>query len=92
MQVSNNIFKSWDVVKSGKKHEHKIKLERKIGFEIFADFKISWKYFFRIGGSIKLQSNLCTMATLGTQKMWSLLTGGRCSEVPLCYMENGATK
>jgi hypothetical protein len=28
---------------------------------------------------------LCTMITLGTQNLWPLLTGGRCSEVVLCY-------
>jgi len=40
-------------------------------------------------GTIKvclhIQSNLCTTTTLGTQKQWPLLTGGRCSEVCLCY-------
>jgi len=36
---------------------------------------------------IIVQSNLCTTATLGTQKLWSLLTGGRCSEVNLCYKQ-----
>jgi len=34
-----------------------------------------------------MQSNLCTTATLGTQNLWPLLTGGRCSEVPLCYKQ-----
>jgi len=34
-----------------------------------------------------VQSNLCTAATLGTQKLWPLLTGGRYSEVPLCYKQ-----
>jgi hypothetical protein len=29
----------------------------------------------------KIQSNLCTTATLGTPKLRPLLTGGRCSEV-----------
>jgi len=32
-----------------------------------------------------IQSNLCTATTLGTQNLWPLLTGGRCSEVTLCY-------
>ncbi len=34
-----------------------------------------------------VQSNLCTTAILGTQKLLSLLTGGLCSEVPLCYKQ-----
>ena len=32
----------------------------------------------------KVQSNLCTTTTLGTQNLWPLLTGGRCLEVILC--------
>jgi len=32
-----------------------------------------------------VQSNLCTTTTQGTQNLWPLLTGGRCSEVTLCY-------
>ena len=32
-----------------------------------------------------IQSNLSTTTTLGTPKLWPLLTGGRCSEVPLNY-------
>jgi len=28
-----------------------------------------------------------TTATLGTQILWPLLIGGRCSEVPLCYKQ-----
>ncbi len=31
--------------------------------------------------SSTVQSNLCTMTTLGTKVKWPLLTGGRCSEV-----------
>jgi hypothetical protein len=34
---------------------------------------------------IKIQSNLCITTTLGTKNLWPLLTGGRCSEVALCY-------
>ncbi len=34
---------------------------------------------------LPIQSNLCTTTTLGTQNLWLLLTGGRCSEVALCY-------
>jgi len=34
---------------------------------------------------LKLQSNLCVTTTLGSQNLWPLLTGGRCSEVALCY-------
>ena len=34
-----------------------------------------------------IQSNLCTTTTLGTPKLWPLLTGGLCSEVPLCYIK-----
>ncbi len=30
---------------------------------------------------IKLLLNLCTTTTLGTQNLWPLLAGGRCSEV-----------
>ena len=33
----------------------------------------------------KVQANLCTTTTLGTLNLWPLLTGGRCSEVALCY-------
>ncbi len=42
---------------------------------------------YNIGGShyLLLQSNLCTTTTLGTPNLWPLLTGGRCSEVGLCY-------
>jgi hypothetical protein len=32
-----------------------------------------------------IQSNLCTTTTLGATNVWPLLTGGRCSEVVLCY-------
>ncbi len=32
-----------------------------------------------------LQSNLCITTTLGTQNLWPLLTGGRYSELVLCY-------
>ncbi len=32
-----------------------------------------------------VQSNLCIATTLGTQNLWPLLTGGRCSEVALLY-------
>jgi hypothetical protein len=35
--------------------------------------------------SNRIQSNLCTTTTLGTQNLWPLLTVGRCSEVALCY-------
>jgi hypothetical protein len=31
---------------------------------------------------MKVQSNLCTAATLGTPKKWPLFRGGRYSEVP----------
>ncbi len=34
--------------------------------------------------SLQVQSNLCTTNTIGTLNLWSLLTGGRCSEVALC--------
>ena len=37
--------------------------------------------------SSKIQSNLYTTTTLGTLNFWSLLTGGRCSEVALCYKQ-----
>ncbi len=30
-------------------------------------------------------SQTCVMTTHGTQNFWPLLTGGRCSEVALCY-------
>jgi hypothetical protein len=30
-----------------------------------------------------MQSNMSTTTTFGTPKLWPLLTGGRCSEVPL---------
>jgi hypothetical protein len=33
----------------------------------------------------KVQSNLCTTITPGTRNFWPLLTGGRYSEVTLCY-------
>ncbi len=39
------------------------------------------KYFLKR----KVQSNLCITTTLETQNLWPLLTGGRCSEVALCY-------
>jgi hypothetical protein len=32
-----------------------------------------------------IQSNLCTMSTLGTPNLWPLLTGGRCSGVGVYY-------
>ena len=35
--------------------------------------------------TVMVQSNLCTTTTLGTLNLWPLLTGGRCSEVALCY-------
>ena len=38
--------------------------------------------------SFHIQSNLCTTTTPGTQNVWPLLTGGRCSEVGL-YYKNG---
>jgi len=34
---------------------------------------------------MQIQSNLCIMTTLGILNLWPLLTGGRCSEVALCY-------
>ncbi len=34
-------------------------------------------------GYFKMQSNLSTTTNLGTLKFWSLLTGNRCSEIPL---------
>ncbi len=36
---------------------------------------------------MSVQSNLCITTTLGTQNVWPLLTGGRCSEVAF-YFEN----
>ncbi len=40
-----------------------------------------------------MQSNLCTTTTLGTQILWPLLTGCRCSEVTLgCKPKNGTPK
>jgi hypothetical protein len=33
---------------------------------------------------LNIQSNLSTTTTHGTPKLWSLLSGGRCSEVLLC--------
>jgi hypothetical protein len=38
-----------------------------------------------VNEQVQLQSNLCTTTTLGTPNLWPLLTGGRCSEVGLCY-------
>jgi hypothetical protein len=35
-----------------------------------------------------VQSNFCTTTTLRTPNLWLLLTGGRCSEVGLCYKES----
>ncbi len=32
-----------------------------------------------------VQPNLCATTTLETPNFWPLLTGGRCSEVDLCY-------
>ncbi len=32
-----------------------------------------------------IESNLSTKTNLGTQNLWELLTGGRCSEVALFY-------
>ncbi len=39
----------------------------------------------RIDFTTQIQLNLCITTTLGTQNLWLLLTGGRCSEVALCY-------
>ncbi len=38
-------------------------------------------YFLLLCDFCYIQSNLCTMTTLGTQKQWPLLTGGHSSEV-----------
>ena len=43
--------------------------------------QLSWFELF----NIITQSNLCTTTTLGTPKLWLLLTCGCCSEVALCY-------
>ncbi len=45
-------------------------------------------YIKRLSLQYDIQSNLCTTSTLGTQKLWPLLTGGRSSEVPLCYKQD----
>jgi hypothetical protein len=42
---------------------------------------IDLKQFFSISLSEVVQSNLSTTTTLSTPKLWTLLTGGRCSEV-----------
>jgi len=39
----------------------------------------------RIDFTTQIQLNLCITTTLGTQNLWLLLTGGRCSEFALCY-------
>ncbi len=41
--------------------------------------------------TVYVQSNLCTTTTLGTQNLWPLLTGSRCSEVTLSYKINNGT-
>jgi hypothetical protein len=41
--------------------------------------------------SIKIQSNLISKTKIGLPKLWPLLAGGRCSEVPL-NMEIGTSK
>ncbi len=59
---------------------------------------VTWNFKPKIGYYLSLQTlihynrncynlvwNLCTTATLETQKLLLLLTGGHCSEVPLCY-------
>ncbi len=35
--------------------------------------------------NLRIQSNLCPTTTLGTQNLWPMLTGGRCSEVASFY-------
>ncbi len=43
-----------------------------------------------MNGNFDVQSNLCTTTTLGTQKLLSLLTGGRCSDgIYVLKVENG---
>jgi len=46
---------------------------------------VKYSYYYYDIINISKQSNLCVMTNLGTQNLWSLLTGGRCSEVALCY-------
>jgi hypothetical protein len=38
-------------------------------------------------GKKNVQSSLCVTATIGTQNMWLLLTGDRCSEIGFCYKD-----
>jgi len=44
-----------------------------------------WSAYKRVGLYASIQSNLCITTTLGSQNLWPLLTGGRCTEVALCY-------
>ena len=55
-------------------------------FPDYDENKLLYPNIFKNFVSIKmLQSNLCATTTLGTPNLWPLLTGGRCSEVALCY-------
>jgi hypothetical protein len=45
---------------------------------------IEYVYLRKLLPSISVKSNLCTTTIFGTQNLWPLLTGGRCSEV--CYI------
>ncbi len=50
------------------------------------DVNISGGIFeFTQGRRWRRYRHLCTTTTLGTPKLWPLLTGDRCSEVGLCY-------
>ncbi len=44
---------------------------------------ICWHFNFILKQYFKLRSNLCTRTPLGTPKLWLLLTGDHCSEIPL---------